>query len=470
MSPGEYEYRPHGLGLPPDFSCDGTSVSSPPFHQMPSYIDGLPRTHNDQRMLHSWAPLPSLNYDSDFTNAMPLVNSQIQAEWATAHASAIFDDQSTGEYYDYSANVAARKHDGALLRDHSTVIPRSSWSISYDETMLNDDVITFRPYDASTYTIEPIAEYSKGCGLLHGQQGNPRDLSRLSISPKSENDGFENKPLPWIRLSSSRVLSNESSDDSMPNSREMTAVEVENHGTDEPYARLIYRALMSVPRHAMVLQEIYQWFRENTSKGSSDTKGWMNSIRHNLSMNAAFKKTERKLSDDETKKSTEWVLEDFAIKDGVQSTTRYRKGTGSKKFARSENPAPTRQSSGRKGGICASKNKLQRQRFKNDRSDLRTTPRINTGVRSQFIHDGKPPHAMQRHVSPLTPTPESIPASSPYFMPKEEPDFEDMCGLPEGIRGFEDVEGVFLDNTPIFSDGSNYHPTYHTSRSFLSRY
>jgi hypothetical protein len=54
---------------------------------------------------------------------------------------------------------------------------------------------------------------------------------------------------------------------------------------EEPYAKLIYRAFMSKPERAMTLQELYQWFRENTEKGKDDTKGWQNSIRHNLSMN-----------------------------------------------------------------------------------------------------------------------------------------------------------------------------------------
>lgn len=59
-----------------------------------------------------------------------------------------------------------------------------------------------------------------------------------------------------------------------------------NAKNEEPYAQLIYRALMSNPRYAMTLQEIYQWFRENTDKDKNDSsKGWMNSIRHNLSMN-----------------------------------------------------------------------------------------------------------------------------------------------------------------------------------------
>lgn len=59
--------------------------------------------------------------------------------------------------------------------------------------------------------------------------------------------------------------------------------------SDEPYAKLIFRALMSKPDHRMTLQEIYQWFRDHTSKadGDKDKKGgWQNSIRHNLSMNA----------------------------------------------------------------------------------------------------------------------------------------------------------------------------------------
>lgn len=55
--------------------------------------------------------------------------------------------------------------------------------------------------------------------------------------------------------------------------------------SDEPYAQLIYRAFMSRPNKSMTLQEIYQWFRENTDKAKGTGKGWQNSIRHNLSMN-----------------------------------------------------------------------------------------------------------------------------------------------------------------------------------------
>jgi len=56
--------------------------------------------------------------------------------------------------------------------------------------------------------------------------------------------------------------------------------------SSEPYAQLIYKALMNAPEHKMVLKEIYEWFEKNTDKAKNNSsKGWQNSIRHNLSMN-----------------------------------------------------------------------------------------------------------------------------------------------------------------------------------------
>lgn len=111
----------------------------------------------------------------------------------------------------------------------------------------------------------------------------------------------------------------------LPFSASPSAVSYEKQSC-ESYARLIYRALMSAPNYRMALQEIYQWFRENTCKGTNESEsGWKNSIRHNLSMNAAFKKFNQNTKSNKSRKSTEWTLEPFAIKEGVQSTTRYRK-------------------------------------------------------------------------------------------------------------------------------------------------
>jgi hypothetical protein len=55
---------------------------------------------------------------------------------------------------------------------------------------------------------------------------------------------------------------------------------------DQPYAQLIYQALLGARNHTMILRDIYDWFLTHTDKAaSSETKGWQNSIRHNLSMN-----------------------------------------------------------------------------------------------------------------------------------------------------------------------------------------
>jgi hypothetical protein len=64
-----------------------------------------------------------------------------------------------------------------------------------------------------------------------------------------------------------------------------TALGMTPAGNQVPYAQWLYMAFISHPRNAMTLQEIYQWFRENTDKDKKGTKGWQNSIRHNLSMN-----------------------------------------------------------------------------------------------------------------------------------------------------------------------------------------
>ncbi|KAL8722216.1 MAG: hypothetical protein Q9225_001261 [Loekoesia sp. 1 TL-2023] len=123
----------------------------------------------------------------------------------------------------------------------------------------------------------------------------------------------------------------------------------------EPYAQLIFRALKGAPGYGMVLKDIYRWFESNTDKARKSSKGWQNSIRHNLSMNGAFKKVDQDPSTDEAKKGFIWVLEPSALVDGVKSTTRYRKPGSNKKTGRGRHPAPERQRSGAKGGKAARK-------------------------------------------------------------------------------------------------------------------
>jgi|TARA_R110002003_G_scaffold140_13_gene12824 hypothetical protein len=61
---------------------------------------------------------------------------------------------------------------------------------------------------------------------------------------------------------------------------------------EQPYAQLIYKALLEADNHTMILRDIYDWFTKHTDKAlNSETKGWQNSIRHNLSMNGVCNPT-----------------------------------------------------------------------------------------------------------------------------------------------------------------------------------
>jgi hypothetical protein len=75
-------------------------------------------------------------------------------------------------------------------------------------------------------------------------------------------------------------------DDSFRHPQDFDAEETGAFDREQPYAQLIYQALLNAPNHTMILRDIYDWFKNNTDKATgSETKGWQNSIRHNLSMN-----------------------------------------------------------------------------------------------------------------------------------------------------------------------------------------
>jgi hypothetical protein len=214
---------------------------------------------------------------------------QTQSEW-NREASLLpdFDDQTTNEYYGYSPSQN-HGNSGFSRSQNYNDVPRT-WPSPYETRIVYDNTITPKTYEPSNYMVDVDKQDSQGTNstVTYDAQDSSRDFARLSISrsPKIKDETVITTMPLFDKSPGSVMPSRESSNDSGNSSREMTVADVEDHGADEPYAKLIYRALMSAPNHSMVLQEIYQWFRDNTAKGSSDTKGWMNSIRHNLSMNA----------------------------------------------------------------------------------------------------------------------------------------------------------------------------------------
>jgi hypothetical protein len=244
------------------------------------------------------SPLPSsaLNlFPGDYSLANSMAVSQTSLPWDDPNQPPCnFDNLNTSSYYEYAPNITGSKAENPFLRVNFDETPRcmpDDMGVHNDHNIPLDDGYE----NSSLYTVN--SSYRPGAQLLPSARSptifntmnNPRDFGRFSVSTSPRggmgrdvvgSSMLFDKPSPF------RLPSSEASEDGGNSSREMTAVEGEEPATDEPYAKLIYRALMSKPNHSMVLQEIYQWFRENTVKGGSDTKGWMNSIRHNLSMNA----------------------------------------------------------------------------------------------------------------------------------------------------------------------------------------
>ncbi|KAF7910845.1 uncharacterized protein EAF01_002354 [Botrytis porri] len=439
MDSDHFQQNSQHHDLPWDFQASEnieTTTHSQADAIFPSF-DGLPRMGQEQYFMASSPSSPMPNNDYNLTTSQMPASQNLTSWTHQAPLTSVYADDQNGYSYDCPADLSGLEQQNSLKTFDN--VPRTTWQQPYANMGMTLPVYPFITRDNFGSMVPSRAD--------HGERSD--DCVMMDTTHKAINS-----------TSPSSLCSEEDGH----SSREPTAMDVDadGHGVDEqPYAKLIYRALMSAPDHSMVLQEIYRWFRENTTKGSSDTKGWMNSIRHNLSMNAAFKKTERKIPGEETKKSTEWVLEDFAIRDGVQSTTRYRKGTGNKKYAKAES-APSQNYLGRHNYNAirkpsfhsAGKGKLQRQRARDDSSSRRmlSTPSRSEPARypgSQLHSSDVTSVSRSPRRLPLTPAPESSGTYSPVIK-------EESYNPAYDLYRFEDCQGVLPnDQDPLFMDSQN---------------
>ena len=75
----------------------------------------------------------------------------------------------------------------------------------------------------------------------------------------------------------------------------------------QSYANLIAEAINSTPNHRMTLSCIYQYLADKYPYFRHTKNGWQNSVRHNLSLNKAFKKVPRAM--DEPGKGMLWIID-----------------------------------------------------------------------------------------------------------------------------------------------------------------
>ncbi|KAL9115686.1 MAG: hypothetical protein Q9227_000054 [Pyrenula ochraceoflavens] len=230
-------------------------------------------------------------------------------------------------------------------------------------------------------------------------------------------------------------------------------LESEENMSDKPYAKLIWEAMMEKPDKRMTLKEIYNWFTERTNKPKdSQSNGWQNSIRHNLSMNHAFEseKGDPSARNSSKKSNNVWVLTPQAIEHGVESTTRYRNKCPGKKAFRSKRPAFNRQVSGRKGGKAARRSAREKQRLiELSRSSERT---IHFGTDIRYMPRGVSAgsdtlcsKSYGRPGSPITPTLDSqlscASPCGPRFPKNETMDANPIFGM-DPLRNIASAGGV----------------------------
>lgn len=147
----------------------------------------------------------------------------------------------------------------------------------YGLTGLPSAGMTIPSYPANMYQMGPQQPY-EGIDLSRSPNDN---LMQLDF----EYDDYPLHSIPEDSTAYSTPYDSDVTRSSTPSSPGVFHDE-EPVDTDQPYAQLIYKALLQAPNNTMILRDIYDWFRKNTGKAADkDTKGWQNSIRHNLSMN-----------------------------------------------------------------------------------------------------------------------------------------------------------------------------------------
>ncbi|KOS39259.1 hypothetical protein ACN38_g9917 [Penicillium nordicum] len=195
-----------------------------------------------------------------------------------------------------------------------------------------------------------------------------------------------------------------------------------------PYSMLIYQALKEAPGHKLQLQNIYSWFEANTDKGGDPSaKGWQNSIRHNLSMNAGFEAVKEEVGPGK-KAVNFWRLTPETIRSGsIQSTTRYRKLQHHKKPLYSGHRGATRQQPEFKG-VHAMKVVKSRSAnsLQNDRAEAYHRQQMmdtNPSLEHEYGPTSLP--AMQRYmqhpVGPVVGCTPMIPGNNTVFLDTMEP-------------------------------------------------
>ncbi|KAH8723773.1 hypothetical protein GQ44DRAFT_619550 [Phaeosphaeriaceae sp. PMI808] len=351
---------------------------------------------------------------------------------------------SPGGFYPYIQNGPSYNHHYDLTYPlPSPSLNHSQLPLSPDFTSLPKSTSTPDSYPPTAYQLEPqyyhdITALSDSETSDHLMQIRDDYEYQFGLHIKRESPGLYNSPLSDMTRASTPNNDTPGSLHEHHMDGELATID-----KDQPYAQLIHKALLQADGHTMILRDIYEWFEKNTDKASaSETKGWQNSIRHNLSMNGAFQKVDQ--PHEESRKGFMWRLTPEAIREGVKSTTRYRSKQTQKRTNRAAQPQ--RQASGAKGGQAARRSATLRRskRAHEFRSDPYTSRSVPITFNANFPTD--PP-------IPQTPSPYYVSEVDFAYTPKH---MHDEYPVPHIGHGFD-----FFPSTQSFSGAPMSHSMDH---------
>jgi hypothetical protein len=194
---------------------------------------------------------------------------------------------SAGDFYNYAQNSLSYNSNNSDLAYASQYLspscPRTCHGL--DHTGLANDVGMSESYPPAAYQIEPQRHHNltplsdPGMNDHLMQMRNDYDQHYGAHMKLLDASGYSSPYSDMTRASTPN-------DDVSRYPNEHVGQDDNTIDKEQPYAQLIYQALLQADGHTMILRDIYDWFIKYTDKAAaSETKGWQNSIRHNLSMN-----------------------------------------------------------------------------------------------------------------------------------------------------------------------------------------
>lgn len=255
---------------------------------MSFYHSGSTTPSDSRSALDGWSdsscssPEAMMPYQQPWLVEQPFLHSQLSVDSPTDGLPRIIPPLSSRHYSEWPSGFMTSSYSSPRQSKPETLrrLPGSRHL---------SEAASFSLYKTSNPGPEAQAQAQAGAGAGTGIGAHPhlpssasaKPASTACFSPTSSSMQYHSLPLSMVSPPIKMELDHEVAPAAANPS------EADDTSADPPYSQLIYEALMAAPGKRLPLQGIYLWFERNTAKGRDrGSKGWQNSIRHNLSMNA----------------------------------------------------------------------------------------------------------------------------------------------------------------------------------------